>query len=241
VGKDEQSLLPSADKDADTRNVYKVASYCTQCRWHIDVVVDSRDNGAEGRPCRKGDAEFILHHFRFEGDNATNGSVGLGSQVAPRTYTFTCSAPQCPAKVHIHMRPPHLSDQDIETLTNQARLRKRWEDAKQIAGERADATMARRVDGPDFLNTYLQDSLNPVKGKTRIPLLKMRTTLKAEYGTCRNLEKLRILLNERYVTQSRTSDASSIPSSSASLRMTVSARGTSHHFLHPQEHILREH
>jgi ubiquitin carboxyl-terminal hydrolase 25/28 len=68
------------------------------------------------------------------------------------------------------MRPPHLSDQDIETLTNQARLRKRWEDAKQIAGERADATMARRVDGPDFLNTYLQDSLNPVKGKTRIPL-----------------------------------------------------------------------
>lgn len=69
------------------------------------------------------------------------------------------------------MKPPHLSDQDIETLTNQARLRKRWEDAKQAAGDRADVAMARRVDGPDFLNTYLQDSLNPVKGKTRIPLL----------------------------------------------------------------------
>jgi ubiquitin carboxyl-terminal hydrolase 25/28 len=170
VGKDEQSLFPSADKAADTRNVYKVASYCTQCRWHIDVVVDSRDNGAEARSCRKGDAEFILHHFQFQGDSAANGSVGLGSQVAPRTYTFTCSAPRCPVKVHVHMKPPHLSDQDIETLTNQARLRKRWEDAKRIAGDRADATMARRVDGPDFLNTYLQDSLNPVKGKTRIPL-----------------------------------------------------------------------
>ena len=31
--------------------------------------------------------------------------------------------------------------------------------------------MARPVDAPDFLNTYLQDSLNPVKGKARIPLL----------------------------------------------------------------------
>lgn len=31
--------------------------------------------------------------------------------------------------------------------------------------------MARRVDAPDYLNTYLQDSLNPVKGKARIPLL----------------------------------------------------------------------
>ncbi|KAH7094937.1 hypothetical protein FB567DRAFT_543330 [Paraphoma chrysanthemicola] len=31
--------------------------------------------------------------------------------------------------------------------------------------------MARRVDGLDFLNTYLQDALNPQKGKARIPLL----------------------------------------------------------------------
>lgn len=69
------------------------------------------------------------------------------------------------------MKPPRLSDQDIETLTNQAQLRRRWEAAKQIGGERADNTMARRVDGPDFLNTYLQDSLNPVQGKARIPLL----------------------------------------------------------------------
>ena len=69
------------------------------------------------------------------------------------------------------MKPPHLSDQDVETLTNQAQLRRRWETAKQIAGDRADTTMARRVDGLDFLNTYLQDALNPVKGKARIPLL----------------------------------------------------------------------
>lgn len=68
------------------------------------------------------------------------------------------------------MKPPHISDQDIETLTNQAQLRRRWEWAKQVAGDRADS-IARRVDGPDFLNTYLHDALEPAKGKGRIPLL----------------------------------------------------------------------
>ncbi|KAH8727110.1 hypothetical protein GQ44DRAFT_612430 [Phaeosphaeriaceae sp. PMI808] len=69
------------------------------------------------------------------------------------------------------MKPPNLSDHDVETLTNKAQLRRRWEAAKQMAGDRADTIMARRVDGLDFLNTYLQDGLNPVQGKARIPLL----------------------------------------------------------------------
>jgi ubiquitin carboxyl-terminal hydrolase 25/28 len=168
VTKDEQSLLPTAE--ADQLDVSKIASYCSRCRWHIDVVVHLRSDGATSRICRKGDDEYVLHHFIHQAEQAANGGSGLGSQYAPRSYAFRCSAPQCPATVHIHMKPPHLSDQDIETLTNQALLRRRWETAKQIAGERADATMARRVDGPDFLNTYLQDSLNPVKGKARIPL-----------------------------------------------------------------------
>jgi ubiquitin carboxyl-terminal hydrolase 25/28 len=170
VTKDDQSLLATPGEDPTQSTVYKIASYCALCRWHVDVVVDFRDNGAKSRTCRKGDTEYFLHHFIFDEDSKTNGSSGLGFQRTPRTYRFHCSAPQCPAKVYIHMKPPHLSDQDIETLTNQAQLRRRWETAKQIAGDRADTAMARRVDGPDFLSTYLQDSLNPVKGKTRIPL-----------------------------------------------------------------------
>jgi ubiquitin carboxyl-terminal hydrolase 25/28 len=170
VTKDDQSLLATPGEDPDQSTVYKIASYCALCRWHIDVVVDFRDNGAKSRSCRKGDTEYFLHHFLFDGDSEGNGSSGLGFKQTPRTYKFHCSAPQCPAKVSIHLKPPHLSDQDIETLTNQAQLRRRWETAKTLAGDRADATMARRVDGPDFLSTYLLDSLNPVKGKTRIPL-----------------------------------------------------------------------
>jgi ubiquitin carboxyl-terminal hydrolase 25/28 len=170
VTKDDQSLLATPGQDPDQSTVYKIASYCALCRWHIDVIVDFRNNVAKARACRKGDTEYLLHHFLFDEDSESNGSNSLGFQPKARTYRFHCSAPQCPVKVSIHMKPPHLSDHDVETLTNQAQLRKRWETAKQIAGDRADTTMARRVDGPDFLSTYLQDSLNPVKGKTRIPL-----------------------------------------------------------------------
>lgn len=169
--KPEQSLPPTPGEYPDHTTIYKVASYCAQCRWHIDVTVDFRTDDTQYRICRKGDTEHCLHHFLFLEENKTAGTNGLSSQQAPRTYSFCCSAPHCPTKVSIHMKPPHISDYDVETLTNQAQLRRRWEVAKQLAGERADTTMARRVDGPDFLNTYLQDALNPARGKARIPLL----------------------------------------------------------------------
>ncbi|KAI8939720.1 hypothetical protein NX059_003470 [Plenodomus lindquistii] len=95
----------------------------------------------------------------------------MGSRHRPHTYRFRCSAPPCRVQLTITIKPPRFSEHDIETLTNQAQLRQRWERAKQLAGDRADAAMARRVDAPDYLNTYLHDSLNPAKGKTRIPLL----------------------------------------------------------------------
>ncbi len=112
-----------------------------------------------------------MHHFLFEGEEDPNIAAGLGVQRQPRTYRFTCSAPDCPVYVKISVKPPQFSDQDVQTMTNQAQLRRRWEVAKQMAGERADTSMARSVDAPDYLNTYLGDSMNPVQGKARIPLL----------------------------------------------------------------------
>ena len=135
------------------------------------MVVDHRIGAAKGKWCGRGNPEYALHHFLYQGEESSNGINGLEAQLRSRVYTFCCSAPECSLQVRIAMKPPNLSDQDIETLTNQAQLRNRWEAAKQIAGERADANMARRVDAPDYLNTYLQDSLNPTKGKARIPLL----------------------------------------------------------------------
>lgn len=135
------------------------------------MVVDHRNGAVESKWCGRGNTDYALHHFLYQAQESSNGINGLEAQLLSRTYIFRCSAPQCSVQVRISMRPPIFSEHDIETMTNQAKLRKRWEVAQQLAGERADATMARRVDAPDFLNTYLQDSLNPTKGKARIPLL----------------------------------------------------------------------
>ena len=110
--------------------------------------------------------------FLFKGEEDPSIAGGLGAQRQPRAYKFVCSAPKCPVQVKIFVKPPQFFGPRCPKLwTNQAQLRRRWEVAKQMAGERADQNMARSVDAPDYLNTYLGDSLNPVKGKARIPLL----------------------------------------------------------------------
>lgn len=150
--------------------MYKIASFCSKCHWHVDVVVDFRDNQYRNSPCSQANKDYVLHHFLYSGEDTSESMDMLGSHNRPRTYSFRCSAPRCPVQLNIHFKPPRFSEQDVETLTNQAQLRRRWEKAKEITN-RADENMARRVDGPDFLSTYLNDSLNPVKGKTRIPAL----------------------------------------------------------------------
>jgi len=169
--KQEQTVELALDEKLALEPAYRIASYCQKCRWHIDVLVQHQNGVANRKPCGKGNQEYALHHFLYQGEDGANGSDGLEAQLRPRTYIFRCSAPECSVGVRISMKPPRFSEQDIDTLTNQAQLRRRLETAKRIAGDRADTVMARRVDGPDYLNTYLQDALNPTKGKARIPLL----------------------------------------------------------------------
>lgn len=169
--KHEQSELPSHVVDLDRPPVYRIASFCRRCRWHFDIVVDCRDNGTRNSLCGHSNQDFPLHHLLFQGQSDENSDFSLGNQPRLMAFKFTCSAPKCPVDVQLRVFPPHFSDQDILLLTNRANLRRRWEASKQISGERADTTMARPVDALDYLNTYLQDSMNPQKGKTRVPLL----------------------------------------------------------------------
>jgi ubiquitin carboxyl-terminal hydrolase 25/28 len=169
--KEEQSALPQKGIDPDENTTYKVAVYCRQCRWHFDIEVDFRDDSPQNRPCRKADSDYPLHHFMYSGEEDSSRSESLGGHNKPRSYTFYCSAPKCPVTLRIRLSPPRLSDSDIALLTDPANLRRRWERSKEMNGERADPDMAKPIDAPNYLNTYLYDSFNPTKGKTRIPLL----------------------------------------------------------------------
>ncbi|KAJ4300678.1 ubiquitin-specific protease ubp2 [Kalmusia sp. IMI 367209] len=169
--KEEQSAPPQKGVDPDHTTIYKIATYCQKCRWHFDIVVDFRDDGPQNSPCKKANSDYPLHHFLFKGEEDEHRLDSLGGQNKPRTCNFSCSAPKCPVVLRIRISPPRFTDLDIHLLTDKGNLRRRWERSKELNGNRADTDMARPIDAPDFLNTYLHDSLNPKLGKRRIPLL----------------------------------------------------------------------
>ncbi|KAF2641325.1 cysteine proteinase [Massarina eburnea CBS 473.64] len=156
--KAEQTHLPGPGEAFERPVVYQVASFCSKCRWHFDVAGALGKDSWKDAPCRKAYADRPLHHFVFDGDHG-------------QALNFACSSDSCPTGVRIRVTPPRLTDADVHLLTDHDVLRRRWEEAQRIAGDRADASMARQIDAIDFLNAYLQDSLNPVKGKSRVPLL----------------------------------------------------------------------
>ncbi|KAF2176396.1 cysteine proteinase [Zopfia rhizophila CBS 207.26] len=168
--KHEQSVLPKAGEDPDHDTIYKVASFCQKCRWHLDLVVDFRDNGSKISPCHTATEGYPIHHFIYQVED-TSQRDPFGNQSVPRNYRFLCSAPKCPVELKIRMLPPRFNEHYISLMTNRALLRKRLESSRQIDPARADDLMARSVDAFDFLSTYLQDSLQPKTGKSRIPLL----------------------------------------------------------------------
>jgi ubiquitin carboxyl-terminal hydrolase 25/28 len=166
--KHDQSVLPIPGEALNEETVYKVASFCENCLYHVDVTVDYRDHGVRKQPCPTKDRP--LHHFVYRQDRAFDQSVS-GLYNGPRTFRFHCSSLDCPVELRIRLQPPRLTEEYIHLLTDKIELRRRLESARQIDPDRQDHTMARPVDGLDFLSSYLRDSLNPTKGKGRIPLL----------------------------------------------------------------------
>ncbi|KAF2814049.1 cysteine proteinase [Mytilinidion resinicola] len=166
--KHDQSVLPVPGQAPDEKTVYKVASFCQNCLYHVDVTVDFQDHGVRKDPCPTRDCP--LHHFIHRPDGAFDREI-LGMFNGPRIFRFQCSSNTCPVELRIRIHPPRLTDDYIHLMTDKIELRRRLESAKQIDPDRQDHKMARPVDGLDFLTSYLNDSLNPTKGKGRIPLL----------------------------------------------------------------------
>ncbi|PSN62552.1 ubiquitin C-terminal hydrolase-like protein [Corynespora cassiicola Philippines] len=186
--KPEQSQPPRPGEDPDHTTVYKIASFCDQCRYHFDLLVDFRDNGSKNTPCNPSYMMQPLHHFLHQPEDGDDIHEGFNSSSATRSYRFSCSMTKCPVELRIRISPPRITDHDITILTNPSNLRRRWEVSKELGGDRSDSTMARPVDAPDYLNTYLADSLNPSKGKSRIPFMN-RKFLKTFGRDCDELLK----------------------------------------------------
>lgn len=164
----DQSILPAAGVRPNHETIYKVACFCMNCRWHLDLTVDFRDDGSKNEPCPN--ENYPLHHFIYQAEDGSQPDV-FGRQNVAKTYRFLCSAEKCPVEIRIRMRPPRITDEYKRLMTDTLLLRRRLDAAKNIDPDRTDSQPARPVEGLDYLTTYLKDSFEPKKGKTRIPLL----------------------------------------------------------------------
>ena len=161
-----QSKLRETTGPPNGETYYRVASYCLDCRWHTDLVVDFR-NGSPGctRPCPNED--FPLHHFRYCPSSANPNTLDRDGQIQ-QTHMFECSSPFCSATVSFLFRPPRITPSFLSLLTDRQVIRarvekavgqdpKRYEGFKQIFPSTVLSN----------LRTYISDALSTVPEKRR--------------------------------------------------------------------------
>ena len=123
--KPEQSKPPPYDSRPDSSTYYKIASYCSDCRCHLDLTVDFR-TGSSDRPCPN--EAFPLHHLRYDPAGSTPGLKSAKPQEGEDwvdQHQFVCSSPRCSAVVRISIRAPRLKADHVSLLTDPSKIKER--------------------------------------------------------------------------------------------------------------------
>jgi ubiquitin carboxyl-terminal hydrolase 25 len=159
--------------------VYKVASFCQQCRCHMDLIVDFRGHRVCQNPCPN--ANFPLHHFILDEEDFASGSVSDDGISSPDNleFSFRCTSELCRAGVTVRIRPPRLKRKHLNLLTNTQLLEARREDAIRQDPERlapTDFPSATPTEALEVFYSYLRDSLEKGRppSKRRVPVLNRR-------------------------------------------------------------------
>lgn len=167
-----QSILPQVGGSPETDGLYKVASICQNCRWHLALIADFRADLGPSEPCHKG-SDYPLHHFVYcaeapvETDGLVNGNTSIARQ---RIYKFDCTAPKCPARIQIELQPPRITQSLQELMTDRALLERRCRYAEAKSDPvRGTFEVARPAEVLDILAAYLRDSLDPMTRRDKIP------------------------------------------------------------------------
>ena len=172
----DQSLVPALDTRPDDSCMYKVAAFCQECRYHLDLIIDYGESAKCAKPCPN--REYPLHHFLFVPDAsldslaATNG--GANELQQPLEFHFRCTSPTCAALLLVRLRPPRLRNDQLKLLTDERLLQNRRDTAILLDTVRGgDFPLSTPLTALDILHAYLRDSLDLTRppNKRRIPVL----------------------------------------------------------------------
>ncbi|KAH0565972.1 hypothetical protein GP486_000640 [Trichoglossum hirsutum] len=147
MDKSDQSLIPPLDLRPEPGAVYKVASFCNDCRCHLLLKIEYRGNIPDEVPCPNRD--FPLHHFRHVPYKSTGRPVSTGNSPGDHWVeerVFECSSHVCSAVLTVTLSSPRLTPEYVALLTDKEMIAERvrraemdglgrdWEDSEELVG-----------------------------------------------------------------------------------------------------------
>ena len=120
----DQTKAPvSIDEQPDGSTKYVVATYCSTCRCHIDIIVDYRTRDSEQISCRLSDSQNPLHHLRvvdsLDGKEYEQRRGGHNKyDTFMEQHRFECSGASCPIVLDIKISTPRLSRKMLSLITD---------------------------------------------------------------------------------------------------------------------------
>ncbi|KAI9773334.1 MAG: ubiquitin-specific protease ubp2 [Geoglossum simile] len=123
MDKPDQSIIPPLDSRPELGAVYKVASFCGDCRCHLLLKVEYLGEVTEGT-CPS--LEFPLHHFRrVKARRRQVSAENLLGEPWVEEHIFECSSLVCSAVLTVVLSPPRLTPEFVALLTDREAIAER--------------------------------------------------------------------------------------------------------------------
>lgn len=116
----------SDDEHPDDSTRYVVAAYCSQCRYHFQIIANFHQQNGQRAPCCLSDEANPMHHLHivesiYARDNTTKYGLDKYNMFI-EYHRWVCSAPFCPLVLEIQIFPPRLHDAVLSLILSPERV-----------------------------------------------------------------------------------------------------------------------
>ncbi|EAW06856.1 ubiquitin-specific protease UBP2 [Aspergillus clavatus NRRL 1] len=189
VTKPNQSFLPQAEQKKSTGNPSKVSAICTECRYHLQLVVSSSPGIGQST---QGFADHI-HHLVYKSGRQRNGVSP--AEVTPKgqiveTFHYECSYLTCPVSVSVRIASPVLAEEWVRLLIDPEVLGRRADEAIAAQPERLEGIgRPLPITVLENLHTYIFNALHDSQRSKSISAVNKRfmTCFGVEGRPCKSL------------------------------------------------------
>jgi ubiquitin carboxyl-terminal hydrolase 25/28 len=116
----------SNDERPTAATKYMVMAYCSQCRYHFQIIATFHQHNGRQAPCCLSDDANPMHHLQIEEsiyarDNPSKYALDKYNNFL-EYHRWVCSAPYCPLVLEIKISPPRLHDSILSLILSPERV-----------------------------------------------------------------------------------------------------------------------